>query len=83
MDIEDDRVVANFAIYHSNEHIQRRFVDCPLVCWFCDYGLSPDYLVDAEGICVAATDITGGSKSWGVSSFLMSAEFGFEEDELL
>jgi hypothetical protein len=81
--IEDDRVVAHFAIDHSNKHIQRRFVDCPLVRGFCDYGLSADYLVDVEGVYVAATDPTGGSKSWGASPFLTSAEFGFPEDELL
>jgi hypothetical protein len=46
MNIEDDRVVANFAMDHSNKHIQWHFMDYPLVRWFCDYGLSADYLVD-------------------------------------
>jgi hypothetical protein len=83
MNIEDNRVVANFAMDHSNEHIQRHFVDCPLIRSFCDYGLSKDDLVDAEGVCVAATTPPVDRRVGGASPFLISAEFEFEEDELL
>jgi hypothetical protein len=76
MNIEFDSVVANFAMDHSSKHIQRHFVDCLLIHWFCDHGLSADYLMDVEGVCVAATDSTGGSKSWRASPFLITPNPG-------